>query len=31
VTGHTSLKEIELYTAKARRKRLATEAIERLK
>ena len=31
VTGHTSLKEIERYTAKARRKRLATEAIERLK
>jgi len=31
VTGHTSLKEIELYTAKARRKRLATEAIKRLK
>jgi len=30
VTGHTSLK-IELYTAKARRKRLATEAIKRLK
>jgi integrase len=31
VTGHTSLKEIERYTAKARRKRLATEAIGKLK
>jgi integrase len=31
VTGHTSLKEIERYTAKARRKRLATEAIRKLK
>jgi integrase len=31
VTGHTSLKEIERYTAKARRRRLATEAIGKLK
>ena len=31
VTGHTSLKEIERYTAKARRKLLATEAIGKLK
>jgi hypothetical protein len=31
VTGHTTLKEIERYTAKARRKRLATEAIGKLK
>jgi integrase len=31
VTGHTSLKEIERYTAKARRAGLATEAISKLK
>jgi len=31
VTGHTSLREIERYTAKARRRRLATEAIGKLK
>ena len=31
VARHTSLKEIEHYSAKARGKRLATEAIERLR
>jgi hypothetical protein len=31
VIGHTSLKEIERYTARARSKRLATEAIGKLK
>jgi len=31
VTGHTSLREIERYTAKARRRRLATEAFGKLK
>ena len=31
VTGHSSLKELERYTRKARRKRLATEAVAKLK
>jgi hypothetical protein len=31
LTGHRTLAEIERYTAKARRKRLATEAIGKLK